>query len=420
MADPRHQRILNILTEINPLNEDNRRNFSQGFKDDYSIGREDMQQAFYRRRHLEGEGKEAPRIKSLSGTHPGLTRLQEMTGKISPEKKQALQEADLQLRTDKPLAHQGGQLLGTLAADLTQDSTRSVYWLLNALQAAGDVVNESLLANKVVGTPELWQKTPVTRPVMKGDKQVGERVLNKRMSSDMDYALDNGLLKHIDGEDRPVPRRGYAWQGDDLVKRNYEPGMLAALAIPSGLAINNAIGLMTPFGGPEGYKANNPSPEDPTKTNNVVAEVAQKYILGKTGGLLPYSEFSKVRPDVSRAEYGMYQADRYDNSEDWNPLDGDVAVLGGAFKANTEGIHGPEASILGRSLPVTTGIIPTASAIAGTLIGARVGHHRYGKGASGGLAGGMTGAMAGIAVGNIIEGERRRRNGIDNGELPLS
>ena len=93
----------------------------------------------------------------------------------------------------------------------------------------------------------------------------------------------------------------------------------------------------------EGYKANNPSPEDPTKTNNVIAEVAQ-YILGKTGGLLPYSEFSKVRPDVSRAEYGMYQADRYDNSEDWNPLDGDIAVLGGAFKkhrrySRSRGIH---------------------------------------------------------------------------------
>ena len=85
MADPRHQRILNILSEINPLNEVNRRNFSQGFKDDYSIGREDMQQAFYRRRHLEGEGKEAPRISSLSGTHLGATRAQELTGKISPE-----------------------------------------------------------------------------------------------------------------------------------------------------------------------------------------------------------------------------------------------------------------------------------------------------------------------------------------------
>ena len=418
MADPRHQRILNILSEINPLNEENRRNFSRGFQSDYQIGREDMQQAFYRRRHLEGEGKEAPRIKSLTGTHPGLTRLQELTGKISPEKKQALIDNDLQLRTDLPLSHQGGQLFGTLAADLTQDSTRSVYWLMNALQAAGDVVNESLLANKTIGTPELWQKSPVRRPVMKGGHIVGDKAVNKRVSSDMDWAVDHGLLKQIDGEYQP--KRGYSWQDEELVKRNYEPGMLSALAIPSGIAINNAIGLLTPFGGPEGYKANNPSPEDPTKTNNVIAEVAQKYILGKTGGLLPYSEFKKVRPDVSRAEYGMYQADRYDNSEDWNPFDGDIAVLGGAFKGNVEGIHGPEISILGRSLPATTGILPTASAIAGTLIGARRGHHNAGKGAMGGLQGGMIGAIGGITAGNIIEGERRRRNGLENGELPLS
>ena len=255
---------------------------------------------------------------------------------------------------------------------------------------------------------------------MSGGKQVGTKNINKQLSSDIDYAVDNGLLKHIDGEDRPVPRRGYSWQGDELVKRNYEPGMLAALAIPSGVAINNALGLLTPFGGPEGYKANNPSPDDPTVSNNPVMEVAQKYILGKTGGLLPYDEFKKVRPDVSRAEYNMYQADRYDNREDWNPLDGDVALLGGALKGNVEGIHGPEISMLGRSLPATTGILPTASAIAGTLIGARRGHHNAGKGAMGGLQGGMIGAASGIVAGNIIEGERRRRNGIDNGELPLS
>ena len=256
------------------------------------------------------------------------------------------------------------------------------------------------------------------RPVMKGGKQVGEKTINKKISSDMDYAVDNGLLKDIDGQYQP--KRGYSWKDDELVKRNYEPGMLAALAIPSGLAINNAVGLLTPFGGPEGYKANNPSPEDKTKTNNVVAEVAQKYILGKTGGLLPYNEFSKVRPDVSRAEYNMYQADRYDNREDLNFLDGDVSILGGAFKYNNEGIHGPEVSVLGRGLPATTGILPTVSAIAGTLIGARRGHHNAGKGAMGGLQGGMIGALGGITAGNIIEGERRRRNGIENGELPLS
>ena len=79
---------------------------------------------------------------------------------------------------------------------------------------------------------------------------------------------------------------------------------------------------MTPFGGAEGYKAAIPSDEDPSKTDNVLGEVALKYFMGKTGNLLPYDEFSQVRPDVSREEYNKYQAWKYDKNEDWNPLDG--------------------------------------------------------------------------------------------------
>ena len=76
--------------------------------------------------------------------------------------------------------------------------------------------------------------------------------------------------------------------------------------------------------------------------------------------------------------------------------------------------------MLGRSLPATTGIIPTASAIAGTLIGARVWPPSLWQRCIWWTCRWMTGALAGIAAGNIIEGERRRRNGIENGELPLS
>ena len=48
-------------------------------------------------------------------------------------------------------------------------------------------------------------------------------------------------------------------------KRNFEPGFVQSLAIPSGIAINTGLGLMTPFGGAEGYKAASPSEEDPLK-----------------------------------------------------------------------------------------------------------------------------------------------------------
>ena len=84
---------------------------------------------------------------------------------------------------------------------------------------------------------------------------------------------------------------------------------------------------MTPFGGAEGYKAALPSEEDPTKTQNVLAEVATKYFLGRTGDLLPYDEFVKVRPDVSKDEYQRYKAYKFDKRMDIDPRDGDLSPL---------------------------------------------------------------------------------------------
>ena len=72
--------------------------------------------------------------------------------------------------------------------------------------------------------------------------------------------------------------------------------MIQALAIPTGIAINSGLGLLTPFGGAEGYKAAAPDPEDQTKSANVPLEVGLKYIMGRTGQLLPYSEFQSSTP----------------------------------------------------------------------------------------------------------------------------
>ena len=137
-------------------------------------------------------------------------------------------------------------------------------------------------------------------------------------------------------------------------------------------------------------------------------EVAQKYIMGKTE-IPPYDEFVKVRPDVSKEEYAAYQAEKYDNNEDYNPLDGDISVLGGAFKATDTGIHGPEISILGRPLPVTTGVVPFLGALGGAAAGVR-----SKKPIRHGMIGGTAGLAVGQILGNAIEGERRRRNMEDN------
>ena len=403
MAKDRMQQIRNILRDV-----------GEGFKADYELGREDRRNAYLRGRKLKGETEESARIDALIGTHPASFRVQEALGKIKPEDKQALKELDMALRGST--AHKTGQFLGSMANDLTQDATRSVYWLLNAAQATGEVINEKLLAETV---PQLYRKSPVQSTDIPYKKVAGgkeDRILNIKDKMMREEMLNRGYAKNImqGGEEKLTASRGYSFNDvGDLQKRNYSPGMVQALAIPTGIAINSGLGLLTPFGGYEGYKAALPSEEDPTKTSNVVGEVALKYMMGKTGNLLPYNEFVKVRPDVSRDEYNAYQAFKYDKSEDYNPLDGDFSIGGGALRGTSDGIHGAELQFLGRSLPATTAGIPYATALAGTLGGALAGRGK-GKAAIGGLLGGMGGVTAGIAAGNIIEQERRRRNAQEN------
>ena len=97
--------------------------------------------------------------------------------KLNPQHKEALVEADMQLRTEMPAAYQLGQFAGTAAADLTQDTSRSVWWLINALQATGQVITDATL-QKVI--PELWGRHAVTRDI----RMVGKdnKVINSSRS----------------------------------------------------------------------------------------------------------------------------------------------------------------------------------------------------------------------------------------------
>ena len=202
-------------------------------------------------------------------------------------------------------------------------------------------------------------------------------------------------------------------------KRKYSAQVqVRSLALPASLAINTGMGLTNFTGGSDGYEAALPSQDDPTKTSNVIGEVAAKYILGRTGNLLPYDEFKKVRPDVSKGDYMRYKAFKYDKEGDLNPFDdGKITLPTGVLKATTEGIHGPEVQFLGRSLPVATTILPTVTAIAGTAAGVYNGSKKFmgvvpptNTPIRRGLIGGGLGYAAGLITGNIIENERRNRN----------
>lgn len=380
--------------------------FKEAFKDAYGEGREEWTRAFRQGRKAEGLAENAPRMTEMTGAYPTGIRLaevfQDAVGRgVTPQEASRRQiRDDLGLGIKEGGVDRAGQLLGTAAADLTQDSTRNFYWLMNAAQATGNVLAESAMGSKRLGNPKLYGKSQIM-----DEKGLPFSMKNK---DDVEIAKERGFL-----DSKGNPTKGVSI-GDTkeklLEKRNFEPGHLASLMIPTGVAINTGLGLMSPFGGAEGYFAALPSSEDPTVTDNVLGEVALKYFMGKTGNLLPYDEFLKIRPDVSPEEYGQYKAWKYKRGEDWNPLDdGKTSIGAGLIRTTDEGIHGPELQFMGRSLPVTTGIVPYIGALAGGIAGVRTQ-----RPIRGGMIGGLGGLAAGQVVGQLLESERRRRNQIEN------
>ena len=372
-----------------------------GIARDYGIGRDDRAQMFYKERELKGLDNDAQRFVNMTATHPVSTRVREILNKAAPEAIQARKKAGYGLLPTK--AGQIGQVIGSLGADLTQDASRSFWWLLNAAQASGNIINEAVLA-KV--NPDLYgaQKSDILANDLESLEKIGWAKRDSQGNLNRAYGVGQNKGK--------------------AVKKNYRSGYVTALGIPTGVTINNALGLLTPFGGAEGYEALIPSDEDPSKTKNIVGEVAAKYILGRTGNLLKYDDFKKVRPDVSEGEYNAYKAFKYDKSADLNPFDGDFTLPTGVLKGTTEGIHGPEIQFLGRSLPLTTAGVPFVSSLIGGALGVRRGKkyrpggELYGTPDSDAVKrsfiGGSVGAAGGIALGNLLEAERRRRNEASN------
>ena len=372
----------------------------EGFGKALGEGKADHRSAMYRGLEDKGLNKESTMFGGMTGSNRTLTMFNELMGRA--DKDMVERRNNMGLGMPKDRSEKIGYILGTLASDIVQDRGRSVYWLMNAPQATANVIQDSVLKRVAPGLFENHdlrdeRDNPVTFKNQASARRLG--------------ALDkNGELK-----------AGYSVRGGKIQKRNYRPGLVDTLAIPAGIAVNTSIGLMNPFGGQEGYKAVLESEDDPSKTSNVLGEVAAKYILGRTGGLLPWDEFKKVRPDVSKDEYMKYKAFKFDNKGDLDPTDGDLILPTGILKYTNEGIHGPEVQFLGRSLPLATGILPTAAAIAGTAYGAKIGHSQkvpgnpnQGRGVRGGLIGGLGSLALSSVAGNVIENERRRRNAEEN------
>ena len=376
-------------------------NARSAFNEEVGYGPDDQSKMFYKIRNLQGKDDDAPRIQKMAAEHPLIYRIRENLGMADPEGVEARAQLGMQMKSTP--GGRIGQLGGAAVADVIQDRSRSWWWLFNAAQATGNVANEAALGHI---NPDLYGAQDLKTPYNLTDlKKAGQA--------------------HVNGNGRLVPNVGVFNASGKAKKRNYRSGNVMALGVPAGFAINQGIGLMTPFGGYEGYEAVVPDANDPSKTSNAVAEVASKYILGRTGNLLDWDEFKKVRPDVSKGEYNAYKAFKYDKAIDMNPFDdGNFSLPAGVARGTTDGIHGAEIQFLGRSLPVNTAIAPFASAVAGAALGVRRGKaYRQGGAKFGtpdpdavkrGLIGGSLGTAAGMTAGNLLEGERRRRNEASN------
>jgi hypothetical protein len=120
-----------------------------------------------------------------------------------------------------------------------------------------------------------------------------------------------------------------------------------------------------------GYAAVLPSEEDRRESEDPVTERLLRTV-GRAGKLLPYEEFSQERPDVSRADYERYKAYLY----------GDRASI---VRATGDGIHGPEVNILGKSLPLLTGVVPLVGGVLAGRAGVRMAGNRLASGRIGGV-----------------------------------
>jgi len=198
------------------------------------------------------------------------------------------------------------QAAGVAANDLVTDGLRNIWWFLNAPQAISTVA------------------------MLHGMHSAGQK-----------FKAENPKEAAAIGQDVPLITR--------------RAPRMAALA-PAWIAMSMGIGN---FGRTPGYKATLPSEENPRETTDPIGETLNRYFLGRSGALLPYDEFVKERPDVSKGEYEAYKAYLFGN--------------GMPIKATLEGIQGPELTFMGKSIPLATGVLPAVAAVIGARRGTRAG-----------------------------------------------
>lgn len=138
--------------------------------------------------------------------------------------------------------------------------------------------------------------------------------------------------------------------------------LILGAALQPAIAASGAYNILNPkeLFRPEGFKQNNPSPEDQRASTAPAEELFQRFMMGRTGRPLKFSDAKEEIPDLTPGRYKDYMRYMYQ----------DKGLLNlGLVKATDENLKGvPEARVLG--YPVT---IDSVSTFAGGILGSRLG-----------------------------------------------
>ena len=198
----------------------------EGAADAYGEGRDDRYVAYKRGRKGQGFEEEAPRLQTTLGTNRTLTMLNDLLGISDPAQRKAREEMGMGLSSDGYT--RAGQILGHIANDLTEDTSRAIWWLLNAPQATANVINEAVVH---ASNPELYN----ARDVMLRDSDGGNLTFNTKSGNpDHEEAVRKGMMTR-GGELTKGYRQANIGGQNVITRRRYNPGHVSSLAIPAGL-----------------------------------------------------------------------------------------------------------------------------------------------------------------------------------------
>lgn len=244
-----------------------------------------------------------------------------------------------QNRDIKPAA-KAAYVGGRLANDFIGDGSRIPYWFFNHPLAATGALGQ--MTATAAGLAPDYRKE---REQLQGD---GQPNITKEMV-DKKFAERMGM-RYPGAESRGLPvglARG-------IIPLTAATSLVAA----SG---NHDILNIAQGGRTRGYEAVLPSENDPRQTTNPLAEAALRYVVGRSGRLLPWEEFTEERPDVSRSDYEAAKAHQFDR--------GPLGI--GLIKGTTRNLEGePEITAMGFRVPLS-GMGAVAGSLGGAVVGAR-------------------------------------------------